>query len=129
MWQATVTECARYYEAWKTLLQSTSGITKCDSYYKVIVLFHNFKITFWNIRYISFCFSLKMIQLLWSSVISTGKKSLFLTSRKLNNDAVSYFTIVFSMDLPWNLKGSMTSVSWMQSPKEMSFKLKLFFVI
>ena len=35
MRQTVITKCVRYYKAWQTLLQSASGITKCDSYYKV----------------------------------------------------------------------------------------------
>ena len=30
-----ITKCVRYYKVWQTLLQSASGITQCDSYYKV----------------------------------------------------------------------------------------------
>ena len=35
MWQVVITKCVRYYKVWQTLLQSASGIIKCDSYYKV----------------------------------------------------------------------------------------------
>ena len=34
-WQTIITKCVRYCKVWQTLLQSASGITKCDSYYKV----------------------------------------------------------------------------------------------
>ena len=35
VWQAVITKYVRYYKVWQTLLQNTSGITKCDSYYKL----------------------------------------------------------------------------------------------
>ena len=33
--QIVITICIRYYKVLQILLQSTTGITKCDSYYKV----------------------------------------------------------------------------------------------
>ena len=35
LWQVVITKCVRYCKVWQTLLESASGITKCDSYYKV----------------------------------------------------------------------------------------------
>ena len=35
VWQRFITNCVRYYKCGRPLLQSGSGITECDSYYKV----------------------------------------------------------------------------------------------
>ena len=61
--QIVITICIRYYKVLQILLQSTTGITKCDSYYKVRR--NSTSVSLLEKKWINYCHLL--LSLSWSS--------------------------------------------------------------